>query len=307
MTIKGIDISHYQDSPDFSLIKQNADFVIIKATEGTSFTDPQFLRNQAESRRAALLLGYYHFAKVTNAIAEADYFTSVVHPNMGEILCLDFEVSYVNPPEWCKTFLDRVSSNLNGYKPLLYLNKSLINNYNWSAVFGANYGLWVASYDGSTTSLPSTPWPNVALKQYSSMGRVPGITGNVDMDTFFGDAPTFLKYGVQQGGSMPGTITVNQDDWNKLLANSTTLDSVTDLLGVPRNSQFGVINDAVTKAEQDAHDRGFNEGKASVPPAPPVPTPSTPPQELEVNGQKWVLNGLSWDAGIIQGNYKLEQ
>jgi hypothetical protein len=51
--IKGIDISSYQGSPNYDTLKANLDFIILKASEGNGFKDPQLSRNQSEARRVA--------------------------------------------------------------------------------------------------------------------------------------------------------------------------------------------------------------------------------------------------------------
>lgn len=98
------------------------------------------------------------------------------------------------------------------------------------------------------------------------------------------------------GGTMPETIVVNKADWEKVLANSITLDSTTDFLGLPRNSKFDEIKKAIELREQ----KKFDEGKASVPPAVPL---VQPPEELTVNGKPWKLNGIEYNEGKLLGNY----
>jgi len=203
----GIDISKWQGDVDFARIKKATQFAIIKATEGVGYTDPKFKRNQEGFRNVGLPLGYYHFARPdlgNSAIAEADWFLKTVgNLRDGEILALDYEVSYGDPVNWCKAFLDRIKEKLGGYKPLIYINLSLNNNYSWSSVVKGDYGLWLAYYmsDGNNglnsadKPAPATDWAFTAMRQYSSSGKVDGISGNVDMNTFYGDVPTLLKYG----------------------------------------------------------------------------------------------------------------
>jgi lysozyme len=227
-TISGIDVSKWQGDIVWSVVAQQVKFALFKATEGKGYTDPKFARNQQETRRSGLLVGYYHFSRpdLNSALAEADYFLSVVKPSSGEILALDYEANWNGDVVgWCKTFLDRVSQQLSGYKPLIYLNRSLANGHDWSSVINANYGLWIASYDGNPTSVPKTPWPTTAMKQYSSSGSVPGIIGNVDMNTFFGNEETYKKYGYQgtpNGGDMSAELDACMADRKKFWAERDT-------------------------------------------------------------------------------------
>lgn len=237
-TLSGVDLSRWQGTPNFALVKQTQQFAIIKSSEGSSYRDPQFYRNQSQARVNGLLVGMYHFARpdLNSPEKEAAFFLATAQPRVGEILCLDFETSFNgSPPVWCKTFLDYVSRSLNGYKPLVYLNRSTANGHNWNAVIAANYGLWLAAYDGNPTSIPTTPWPTLALKQYSSTGRVSGIVGNVDMNTFYGSAETFKLYGVGGGTAPSETVTIPKTEYDSLKADrvklQTTLAALRNILG----------------------------------------------------------------------------
>jgi len=200
-TIVGNDISEFQGQVDFDTYKSNSNFVMIKASEGVGFTDPQFLRNQAESRRVELSRGYYHFARAdlgNTPQAEADYFLQTIGQlQNGEVVALDFECSYTgNIVQWCKGFLDEVYAKTS-IKPLIYLNQSLAANNDFTDVVNAGYGLWLASYTGNPGENTGNTgkWQFMAMQQWTDGETVPGIKGAVDGDVFFGDIATFQKYG----------------------------------------------------------------------------------------------------------------
>ncbi len=199
--IKGIDISKWQGTPNFDLVKSATEFVIIKSSEGIGFIDPQFKRNQTEARRVGLPLGYYHFCRPdlgNDPAQEADYFLKVIGDlKENEVLCLDFEVTYNDTVNWCLKFLQRVKFMLNGYNPLIYLNQSLIKGNDWKTVVDGGFGLWVAAYtyDPNNNNFVTGAWSFAAIQQYSNNLQVPGIVGGVDANVFFGDKNTFNKYG----------------------------------------------------------------------------------------------------------------
>lgn len=202
--IEGIDVSNWQGNINFGSVSNTKDFVIIKATEGVGYRDPRFTEYRDELRHLDLLRGYYHFARPdlnNSPEEEADWFLSVVSPlQKGESLYLDFEVHAANPVSWCKSFLDRISERLEGYKPLIYLNKYTVQNYDWSPVADKGYGLWLALWDHNPDGSFSVPhWDIVAMRQYTSDGQVNGISGRVDMNVFYGDREQFLAYGVKLG------------------------------------------------------------------------------------------------------------
>lgn len=208
--ILGVDISSYQGNPNFDAIKADGkDFVVIKLTQGTNYVNPAAARDRAEAHRVGMGVGLYHFAGGGDADDEARYFVNNCGEiETGEVIALDFEINISDTVAWCKMFLDECLA-LTGIKPLIYLNQSLVKNNDWSSVIAGDYGLWLAQYDGLPNGTIEVPWSTVAIKQYSSSGAVSGIAGNVDLDSFFSDLPTFYKYGKQ--GNEPMAAATKQD------------------------------------------------------------------------------------------------
>lgn len=200
--IVGNDISKWQGDVDWNIYRSNTNFCIIKASEGISYTDPKFSRNQSEGRRTNVPLGYYHFARPdlgNDPVREADWFLGVVGSFVeGEILVLDYEPGQQNQAfvVWCKSFLDRCYTR-SGIRPLIYLNQSQIKSFDWSSVVAAGYGLWVAAYtyDPNNNTFNKGQWAFAAMQQWTDRQSVPGIPGVVDGNVFFGDLATFKKYG----------------------------------------------------------------------------------------------------------------
>jgi len=202
--LKGIDVSKYQGILNFTDVKNNFDFIIIKATEGNGYVDPKFKVNQTGLRNAGICLGYYHFARPdlgNTPIAEADWFLKTIGTLQdGEMLCLDYEATWGGDVVgWCYDFLNRVFS-ITGCRPLIYLNQALVKSKIWNKVFNENFGLWLAVYDYDPIKpCPATPWPSVAIKQYSN--KLPYGSLAVDGDVFYGDVNAFKSYGVKINNS----------------------------------------------------------------------------------------------------------
>lgn len=75
--IPGFDCSHYQGTVDMAAqASKGAKFVIIKATEGTSYTDPSFSANYDGATKAGLIRGGYHFAHpdASSGASQANFF-----------------------------------------------------------------------------------------------------------------------------------------------------------------------------------------------------------------------------------------
>ena len=194
--MKGLDISHHQNDAgkiEWGKVK-GYEFVYVKCTEGTSYVDPKYKENRAAIRSKGLLFGAYHFANGTDAMAEANHFLANVGDlQEGEIVVLDYETKVLkDPAAWSLVWLQRVESKL-GFKPMLYTYDAMLRAYDWSKVSNNNNGLWAARY--SLLSPNTGSWPFWAIWQYSSKGKVPGFTGNVDLNTTKMDLETLKKYG----------------------------------------------------------------------------------------------------------------
>lgn len=195
--LKGIDISNWQK--DIINFGDDVDFVIVKATEGKSYVDPSCDKLYQLAKKCGKLLGVYHFARPDNndAVTEAEFFVKNIKGYINEaVLVLDYERN-MNNVAWAKTFLDKVKE-LTGIKPLLYISRSPVNQYDYSSIANADYGLWVADYginDGQEHTFPAIKhWKNFAIWQYTSKGKINGYNGNIDRNNFYGDKEAWLKY-----------------------------------------------------------------------------------------------------------------
>lgn len=200
--LKGADVSKWQGDINWTLFRTAIEFCIIRSSYGTGYTDAKFARNRDEARRAGLLRGFYHYAypQYNTPQAEADWFLKVLgQVDDGDILVLDIEEPYSQLVSWSKVFLDRIAERLDGYKPLIYLNQAQIKGNDWKPIIQNNNGLWLAQYDYNFDGTPvSTPWPVVAMRQYSNRETFPGISGGVDANVFYGDRAAYLKYGYKK-------------------------------------------------------------------------------------------------------------
>lgn len=211
-TMDGIDVSNWQRGIEVD--EMDMDFVICKATEGTSYINPDCDRVYQDAKRSGKKTGVYHYASGRDALAEAKFFVDNISDYIGEsILVLDFEADAVNEGVgWAKDFLDAVY-NMTGVKPLIYMSRSVVNRYDWTSVHDAGYGLWVAAYykgyttiygfeDNPTLYGSVDAWEGeLALYQYTSSGRLSGWSGNLDLDKFYGDESTWDDFAEYSGGA----------------------------------------------------------------------------------------------------------
>lgn len=198
MSMNGIDISHHQKTLDLNKIQ--FDFVVMKATQGTWMVDEKCDVFYQQAKKLGKCLGVYHYAEGGDYQKEADYFLKNVENYVGEaILVLDWESQdnkswNKNDKTWIKNWCDYVYSKT-GVKPLVYIQKSAMSK----AQGIGDYGLWVAQYpDYTPTGYKETPWNEGAyscvMRQYTSVGRLDGYSGNLDLDKFYGDKTAWNKY-----------------------------------------------------------------------------------------------------------------
>lgn len=186
---KGVDISDHQRGLQVGYI--GSDFTIVKATEGLSYRNPQMASQANDAIGASNALGFYHFARPGDMIAQADFFVRSVGSYLSKAtLWLDWEDNAVPlGPGAAATFLNRVRE-LTGQTPGIYMNGAGIRSGSWQAIASSGVPLWYAggpSYDSrvgwSTPSLPSVAyWGSPLIYQYTQYGRVSGYNGNLDLN-----------------------------------------------------------------------------------------------------------------------------
>ncbi|MFE3502529.1 lysozyme [Kitasatospora sp. NPDC059146] len=195
----GLDVASYQGNVDWSTAAANgAQFAYVKATEGTSYTNPYFAQQYNGSYNAGLIRGAYHFALPNNSSGSAQANWFVDHGGGwsadGATLPPALDIEY-NPygascyglgqsamVSWIRDFSTTVR-NRTGRYPTLYTTT------NWWASCTGNYGgfgatnpLWIARYSSTAGTLPNG-WGYQTFWQYADSGTFPG-----DQDLFNGAA-----------------------------------------------------------------------------------------------------------------------
>ena len=202
--VQGMDVSHYDGTIDWAMAKASGiEFAFIKATENTTFVDPEFATNWKNAGAAGVIRGAYHFFRPeVDAVAQADFFVATAGvPTRGDLpLALDLEVTDnvagATVADDARTFLARVQETT-GRVPVVYTSARV-----WSELLGSpaatgfsDVALWDANW---TTSCPTIPpaWMTWTFWQNSATGTVPGISGmgNVDLDQFNGSLAALQDY-----------------------------------------------------------------------------------------------------------------
>ncbi len=206
----GVDVSCYQGNVDWNVIaSQNISFAFIKATEGSSYCDPNFRQNWEGVFQTGIYAGAYHFFSFeSEGKTQAQNFIAVVGdlPENALPPVVDVELygEYNDNPasktevrKHLRDMLDALEEYY-GVKPIIYAPEKTYFNYIFGAGFGG-YPLWIAN-------TRMEPLPDWDFWQYTNEGKLEGYDGMKDMDTegtidlnvYRGDLEKFLKEFVRE-------------------------------------------------------------------------------------------------------------
>lgn len=185
--VSGLDLSSHNGKVDFDSLRQaGVDFVFLKASEGISFRDPVFLNNYTAARSAGLKIGAYHFFRFDcdGRRQAANLLQCLDGLAIDLPVAIDVE-EWGNPAEVStETIVARLQAmadhlSANGHTPVFYTNRNghirfIRDNFDDSQI-------WICSF--TDPPLPHGRW---LFWQHSHRGRIPGVKGNVDLNTFNG-------------------------------------------------------------------------------------------------------------------------
>lgn len=185
--LRGIDVSHHQNRIEWQKVAaDNIDFVYIKATEGKTYTDPCFHYNIREAKKAGLLVGVYHFFRMTSSPTEQfkNFQKAVGQYKFDLIPMIDVETSDGHSKAEMQKCLDEFITLIKkeyGVMPMIYGTQRSYNTY--CAPKYNHLHLYIGRYKSS-----EPPQINgkgtYTIWQYSEQGRVKGISKDVDMCKF---------------------------------------------------------------------------------------------------------------------------
>jgi lysozyme len=193
--IHGIDLSKWQGRVDWAAIRAaGTQFAFIKATEGGDHVDPKFLDHWYAAKRAGIPRGAYHFVYWCRpAHEQAEWFRQNVPQDpdaLPPVLDLEWnghsrtcprKVSREEALAMTHTMLDAMEAHT-GKRPIIYTDIT----FHAEVLEGAfdDYPYWVRS----VAAEPHERYNNRrwTFWQFTTTGRVPGIDGDVDRNTFYG-------------------------------------------------------------------------------------------------------------------------
>ncbi len=260
-TVPGIDVSYWQSGIDWPKVRATGQrFVLIKATEGESYTDPTFNDDWAGAKTSGLLRGAYSFFHPQqDAKKQADRFINVVKAlnDDGELPpSLDLEVTDGIAKDKiisrAKIWLDEVEQAF-GRRPMIYSGVSFLET-SFSELGGGppawvkDYPFWLGwypnQYSPGMSPLMPRGWFKWTFWQYSDKGNLNGINTKVNLDLFNGTLEELYKFaGAQIPEQTPKTHVVAAGDSFESIANKYGV-TVRELVGA--NPQLLKIGDKLT-------------------------------------------------------------
>lgn len=196
----GIDVSKWQGDVDYNKVRDaGCEFVIMRIGSYYSEValDSYFEKNIKNASAAGLDVGVYFYTTDTTEAGVREHARWIVKQLGGQKLDFpvafdwesfsnfqQYEMSLNDLNNLYAAFADELEKN--GYSAMLYGSKNRMNTV-WSEKSKAAGPVWLAHYknlDGQTDYDG-----DYSIWQASSIGRIPGINGDVDMDIQYLDMP----------------------------------------------------------------------------------------------------------------------
>lgn len=212
-------------------------------TQGGIFIDDMALENLENAKKAGIKVGVYFYTQAIStreAKEEADFAVKTLN-GMKLDLPVAFDCEYAESSgkytgrfyeanlsktrttDLCLAFCDRVKAS--GYDAMVYANPFMLTEHINADTVSAKYPVWLAAYRSSANYSG-----DYIMWQYSSKGKVSGISGYVDVNYYY----------VKKSGSEPVTepvvdpepeneyIRITSEDISQLSGNSFQLFAYTN-------------------------------------------------------------------------------
>lgn len=211
----GVDVSSYQGSVDWGKTAQaGVEFVILKIIRKDLQPDRQFENNWMGCTAAGVpIQGVYNYSYATTIQKAKTDAQRVLEILAGRRAMVWLDVEDKCQEGIGKRLIDIINAYAGvikgaGYEFGVYTGQSFYNTY-IKPYGGVDYPLWIARYGTNSGKVEAKFEPEISGMlgwQYTSRGSVDGISGNVDMNVWYGE----VIPGTKPENPAPVTKTVDE-------------------------------------------------------------------------------------------------
>lgn len=199
--MKGIDVSEFQGKIDWNTVKNNGvEFAIIRLGwigNNSNKLDKYFERNYEECKKYGIPVGVYvyNYVKTPDRAARCAKWVLEQLENKSLELPVYIDMEDSTIVRLGKDILTNICISFNseiedgGFWAGVYANANWYENYLKKDVIKKFYTTWIAHYGVSEDRYAG----KYDMLQYTSKGKVNGISGNVDMDIMYRDLIQDIK------------------------------------------------------------------------------------------------------------------
>jgi GH25 family lysozyme M1 (1,4-beta-N-acetylmuramidase) len=206
----GIDASRFNGDIDWNKLKgAGVSFAFIRATQGTSATDPKFADNWSRSKKAGILRGAYHFFVYNvDPQEQAEHFTKMFREESGDLPPVaDVEQ---NPVGFTPSSADEVKRALDNLRIFIETVRKntgcnpiiATSGHYWEKTFSpsasdsfSNHPLWIMRYSQNAQAIP--PWKKWTFWQFDDQLGIKDLP-QYDFSAYDGSDQQLKEFAKQQ-------------------------------------------------------------------------------------------------------------
>lgn len=204
--VKGIDVSSYQGNVDWTKVaNQGINFAILRSALRSGNLDTFFETNYSGAKSAGLEVDVYQFSYALNTESAVNDARNLIAKLNGKQVGIWLDLEWTDQGKLGKDKVTEIAiAYINeckrlGYQCNIYSNTVWYQNYyHADKLKDLGCKFWIAKYGVNDGVYDESRKPNIGefIWQYTSRGKVDGISGNVDLNMMY----------VDEGDKMANTV-----------------------------------------------------------------------------------------------------